>query len=821
MTQWSGWHMVGGNGMRVGVDVAVSAVTQSSSTVTFTYDVYTDNAWQYDDFQWLTFGGNSSGTVNYNNTQAQGAIRRATRQYTYTYPAGSFNTSPGSTSFYVAVGGAYNGSAPGITVTTPIPPRPGGAVAPPTGVALTRDTDQAWTLTWEPQPTGLAPYVSQGVYMQTLVQGSSGGWAWQPGPTTNHYSLLATVGPEVSSYSQSNAGPNLAYRAGVIANGRFSASPLAASNYMLTTPAAPSGLAVERGAGGSTATLYWEGQHPPGVGVVYQIEYRLDGGPWTSEVADLAEQAVSWQAVLPGQGTVEYRIRAHHPGQPISSVWRYFAPVANAFPPLAPVALAPDGQARDAYQPIELTWRHRNAGDGARESAYEVRWSGDGGATWTSTGQQASVGLGSSHTIPGGTLPNGPTWQWQVRTWGVTSAGPGAWSASATLPTSTTPAVLITAPGATQEQVPLTATWVYSQPESFPQVRWEARLYAAAGSDPTLPNSLVEQRDGTGAAGSVTFTHRIEDGSHYRVEVRAQSSAGLWSPWAAADTVVDLPLPAEPTVSGSYDVCTGVVVLQLDSLAPLPGEALITHVALERRISGGDWVTLAESLPLPTTFVDTLPSTVGENLYRVTAWSGAPSWRTLEVVVNGLDGPGSTDGLWVFLSYGAGFEHVLRFRGDPGIGTSSGRTRKAQHFAGRQAPVLLIGENTQYVVDVAGSLHYADAAGCGGVDPCRYDSPPRDWEAAGLEAGMVAYRDFHGRRMFGMLSDVQVQHRLIGHADVSFSLTRVDSSGLRVAGGGSMWVDQVPRGAAPGPGPGEPPPDGADRLPATLPMRLA
>ena len=61
MTQWGAWHDTGGNGMRVGVDVAVSTVTQSSSTVTFTYDVWTENRYLYNDLQWLTFVGGVTG----------------------------------------------------------------------------------------------------------------------------------------------------------------------------------------------------------------------------------------------------------------------------------------------------------------------------------------------------------------------------------------------------------------------------------------------------------------------------------------------------------------------------------------------------------------------------------------------------------------------------------------------------------------------------------------------------------------------------------------------------------------------------------------
>ena len=97
-----------------------------------------------------------------------------------------------------------------------------------------------------------------------------------------------------------------------------------------------------------------------------------------------------------------------------------------------------------------------------------------------------------------------------------------------------------------------------------------------------------------------------------------------------------------------------------------------------------------------------------------------------------------------------------------------------------------MGDNTTYEVDVSGALFYEDP--CGGADPCRYDSAPREWEEAGRRAGMVAYRDFHGRRFFAMLGAVKVDHGVpVGHARVSFTLTQVDSRGLRIAGGGEVW----------------------------------
>jgi hypothetical protein len=96
-----------------------------------------------------------------------------------------------------------------------------------------------------------------------------------------------------------------------------------------------------------------------------------------------------------------------------------------------------------------------------------------------------------------------------------------------------------------------------------------------------------------------------------------------------------------------------------------------------------------------------------------------------------------------------------------------------QHFLGRTKPVLLMGTNTEKVLSLSGSLNF-DAT-CRRADDCYYDSPPVDWEAASDNAELVCYRDFTGRRIFGMLGGVDVKDVLWpGQASLSFSVTEAE-----------------------------------------------
>lgn len=89
------WEYANGNGMAVGMQVTWSAVTTSSTTVTATYLIYTDNQYTYaDNNEKITFsvknGGTTldSGSFLYNNTTAGTPVLRATKTYVHTYTTG-------------------------------------------------------------------------------------------------------------------------------------------------------------------------------------------------------------------------------------------------------------------------------------------------------------------------------------------------------------------------------------------------------------------------------------------------------------------------------------------------------------------------------------------------------------------------------------------------------------------------------------------------------------------------------------------------------------------------------------------------------------
>jgi hypothetical protein len=188
-------------------------------------------------------------------------------------------------------------------------------------------------------------------------------------------------------------------------------------------------------------------------------------------------------------------------------------------------------------------------------------------------------------------------------------------------------------------------------------------------------------------------------------------------------------------------------------------------------------VLIARGVEVPAEIIDPLPITNGLNEYRVTAVSATPTYSVTEpIAVQGTDGLNpATDGLWVWLTFVNDFGVSLRVHGDLDIEVESGRTAATQHFLGRPKPVLLLGANTDLVVSASGTLRFDTLCEVLDPDNCLFDSHPHLWTAAGLVAEMVCYRDFTGRRIFGMLSPVNVKDVLWpGHAAVSFVVTQAD-----------------------------------------------
>jgi hypothetical protein len=196
------------------------------------------------------------------------------------------------------------------------------------------------------------------------------------------------------------------------------------------------------------------------------------------------------------------------------------------------------------------------------------------------------------------------------------------------------------------------------------------------------------------------------------------------------------------------------------------GTVPATSLVVERRVNDGEWVMLSTNVAVGADFVDPLPSPKGDNEYRVTSVSATPSYSQSSLIITS-----NGEGEWVYLNYGPAFASLLRTRSQPEISAISGREKAGHRYVGRRKPVGDYGEARSYEVSVGAQLVHEAAALS---DDFPYDSSPAEWEEAGREAETVAYRDFTGRRIFGILGDVGTSEVLPGLATVGFRVEESD-----------------------------------------------
>lgn len=769
--QWSGWSYAGGNGMRIGLDVSVSAVSNSSSSCTVTWKVYTQNQYNYaDNGQTVQWSNAITATDTYNNTQGAGSVTlRATRTTVHNYT--TWGSSPGYHDVKVRIGYSYNGSHPEITVRQTIPARPYAAPAAPTMGGAIRNSDTQATLSWTNNATAGRPY-------STITVTRRLSW-------NDDFTTVATVPGTSTSWVDGGIIANRQVQYQIRANNSAGSSAGSGfSSTFYTSPAAPTGVAASLS--GGSIVVVWSNNVPYGPNYAVFVERSSAGGAWSVVASGLSSPTVTWTDTAPPGGSNQYRVRAKAIDTPgntgpygpygLSNV------VSTMVPPLAPTLLAPSGQARDAHLPITLAWQHNPGGDAAPQTSYQVRYSSNSGSTWTTIGPVTSAV--SQHVLPVDTLTNGVSYLWQVATKG-THASYGPWSASATLPTSTTPVVTITTPTAGPVvTLPVVAEWIFAQDQGLTQAGWEARLSDTSGQVLQLGSGTTET--------AWTVTAATVDGASYQLEVRARSTAGLWSAWQTVGIVIDLLPPADVTITPTLDPGTGWMVLALhadDATPPgspltlgpglllgpdvLLGEASATspvdHVVVQRRIDGGPWVTITPEISFDDTsdqtILDTTPSLKAVHEYRAVVTSISPSVAVTDPVVVVTEGEKST--CWCFLSWGPGFGQIVRAGVNVALSSSPSVESALQPVAGRAFPLLLSGSQKQMDRQVSMLADWSRGE----------SSTDAEFIAAGMQKGVFCFRDHLGVRIFGRLSGMQVTPSAAyvnQTAQIRFSIEQID-----------------------------------------------
>lgn len=758
---WGPWSS--DNRFRAGIEIipSPSSIGAGTSSQTLTIRSWMQSRYNLSEYSfgnnWFITGSSSaSGQTDYN----LGAMGTKLMGQT-TLPVATSYTSTTKSTFTSRI---HRNASPGaglnasVSASYTTQKRPYTKPSAPSGVVFTRNSDTQATLTWTRHATTGAPYTSQTVQMRRFSGDAWGAWGY-----------TATVSAGATSWVRPSLYGNVVWQARIRANNTAGSSAYADSTSVWMTPASPANVDSSVNSSGNSITTTWdERAYLTSPRVTYSIDRSVNGGAWSNVASGLIPTSGSpgnWTDSSPGGGNNQYRVRAYISIGGLYSAWVNGDIVSTVVPPLAPSNLSPNGQARDLNNDQTLTWKYNPGLDKAKQSGFVIQISANGGSTWVAYDTGPKTGTTSSFVLPAGTLANGQTYLWRSKTIGVTSAGYGSYSAPATITGSTTPTLTFEPdyPADPTVQLPLEARWAYQQDELSPQTQWEAVLYTAG--------SAVESRSGTTEDG-VIFAYPVEDGETYAVQVRVRSGDGIWSDWFSAVTTIDLPSPAAALVEPEYDPCSGTMILHITAEEPVDPLVAVDYVVVERRVDGGDWVTLSDHFVPDADLLDLIPSTTGLNEYRLTSVSGAPSYF-VNPIVEAYGGDGRDGEQWVLLAYGDGFGSILRFHGDPKITDAAGRNSDVIPLLGRKKPLAVFGQNTERIVTASGSLYFDQR--CEPRSVCGYDSSPLEWVTAAQEAEIVSYRDFEGRRLFGELSGLGTGNgETLGVATLSFTVTETD-----------------------------------------------
>ena len=676
-----------------------TSVKNSTSSVKVTAKLYYESTYRtQDSFNTAKMSGSLgswTGDMSLNGTSVH--IKTLSKTVSTSYSGSKRITVSASLSGVEASPGSHS-----VSASITIPKRPVSKPKTPTNVNMSLLSDNRLKTTWSHSSSTAQPVSSYTVQYQRLDGGAWTGWMHS-----------ATV--KGKSYTSNPGANNKSYRRRVRANNSAGSSGWAYSNYVRMQPYAPVNVRAKVQPSGSDIKVTWDFNSPAeSTCLKLQLQRRVNGGSWTTVSSSFGQvnskpYTSSYTDTKPGNGSNQYRIRILNNCEGDNSVWAESNTVSTIVPPKAPTNLSPDGNVVDFTGDVLFTWQHHDAGDGADQTHYDLRYRAEGETAWTYAPDGGNTSEKSEHLFEGGELENGVNYEWQVKTQGNTKEDYGPWSKSAFVTGWTTPVVAIKegAPPNPLTALPVPLAWTYSQDEGQGQIGWQARLYSVGSGD--MFDSILEEKSAESSSTSTEFATAISDGERYGVMVRARSSKGQWSDWSETTFDVELLVPAELRVGLEYNERTGQMNLNITSDEAVQGEtAPVVSIDVQRRINGGEWVPIMVGIPFDTetTLVDNIPSIWGVNEYRVTATTEAPS--------KGVFGPfrktvtpyvGNTEN-WLFLNYGETFDYMLRMKGDLSMSGSYDRSKETQKLLGRKKPISLLGQQLSREHQVTGTVEY-------------------------------------------------------------------------------------------------------------------
>jgi hypothetical protein len=622
-----------------------------------------------------------------------------------TPPAG-FNVSGGigDTGSNGAGHGASVAQAVGLPVLKVLP-------GTPTGLTATYVSDTQASLTWAQTSA------SNGQPTSNKIQKRVNGGAWVD---------VATISPTTSATVVVAANQKVEFQVNA-SNEAGSTAYSAVSAPVYTIPGTPTNVVAVKAGSDITITFdenvdYTEYNHEIWHGTVAGGVTTWDG----SALITLASGVLTYTHAAPNPALVHvYRVRSKA-GALVSAyavsntVQLLTAPAKPTYPATPPYA--------DKASVFRFNWIH-NPLDSSAQTKRQVRYSTDGGVNWTTGAKTSSTATFLDYAAS--TWVANTVVTFQVRTKGAYDVGSDGdasyspWSDSLVVTFKTIPVATIVSPAnaSVYTDASLRVTLGFAQSEAAVFVKAQLELLQGA--------TLLETLESTNLVG-IALATPVLNGLGYTIRARVQDSNGLWSAWKSNAFTVTYLAPVPAVVTLTYLPTNGWGQIDLAIGAPGAGQAAATTVTITRKIDGVEEV-IFQDYPVSSvlTFLDTIPTIHGTNIYTVTTRSalGAQSVTVATLITNELRR--------AYLSKSAGFSTVVVFGANLSVTESLDVAGDTVQASGRIKSIGLYGVETDVQVKVQSFIFEG------------FGSTVDQLRKILLVPGKACYRDASGRRVFG------------------------------------------------------------------------
>lgn len=352
-------------------------------------------------------------------------------------------------------------------------------------------------------------------------------------------------------------------------------------------------------------------------------------------------------------------------------------------PPSAPT-LVPRANF-DANDAAEFLWTHNDPNPDDLQTAYRLEIdNATTGASAFNSGKQPSGT--SARTLVGGTLANGVTYRWRVKTWDEDDFE-GEWSDYKTFDTAAKPTSFFTNP-ANNGDVISTASfhpaYNYTDPAGLNQTHHRLRLLDSTGTTVIEDTGKTSAGTTSGTTWSpYQFSTSLENLTGYIVEVTSWNSKGVASTPSQRSFTVDYVEPETPTFTLSAKDDLGYVEVDIDNGTPSgTGVPEVSFNEVYRRVSGtSEWTFTAANVGPGGIHRDYNASSgyTWEYMVRAVATTGAKADSSTDTVVLNLQG------VWLHLLAAPGAS-IKQFRFSEDHEETFDAMMGDNHYVGRTYP---------------------------------------------------------------------------------------------------------------------------------------